>query len=316
MADLYLGYGLSEPLRRGAGPPPPEPCPLPLLACRIGPVQGQTLDMSRTGYAVGEWRRTWDDAAYTAAIEAVRAAIARGDVYQVNLVQHLSATFEGDATALATALAPLRPLVARPFRGRGWTVVSASPERFLARRGRRLVTMPIKGTRPAGEDVDDPKDAAEHVMIVDLERNDLSRVCEPGSVRCVELLRQRELAGVTHLVSTVEGRAREGIRLADVLAAAFPGGSVTGAPKVAALDLIAALEPVGRGASMGALGTVQPNGDFDLALTIRTLAVAEGVVHLWVGGGIVWDSDPAAEIEESWVKARPLLAAVGVPVRA
>src|SRR5581483_8927974 len=316
VADLYLGYGLSEPLRRGAGPPPPEPCPLPLLACRIGPVQGQTLDMSRTGYAVGEWRRTWDDAAYTAAIEAVRAAIARGDVYQVNLVQHLSATFEGDATALATALAPLRPLVARPFRGRGWTVVSASPERFLARRGRRLVTMPIKGTRPAGEDVDDPKDAAEHVMIVDLERNDLSRVCEPGSVRCVELLRQRELAGVTHLVSTVEGRARDGIPLADVLAAAFPGGSVTGAPKVAALDLIAALEPVGRGASMGALGTVQPNGDFDLALTIRTLAVAEGVVHLWVGGGIVWDSDPAAEIEESWVKARPLLAAVGVPVRA
>jgi para-aminobenzoate synthetase component I len=246
----------------------------------------------------------------------VRGAIARGDVYQVNLVQHLSAPFEGDPRALAPAFAPLRPLVPRPVRGCGWTVVSASPERFLARRGRRLVTMPIKGTRPAGEDVDAPKDAAEHMMIVDLERNDLSRVCEPGSVRCVELLRQRELAGVTHLVSTVEGRLLEGAGLAEVLAATFPGGSVTGAPKVAALDLIARLEPVGRGASMGALGVVHPNGDFDLALTIRTFAVSEGVAHLWVGGGIVWDSDGAAEIEESWVKARPLLAAVGAPVRA
>ena len=99
--------------------------------------------------------------------------------------------------------------------------------------------------------------------------------------------------------------------LADVLRATFPGGSVTGAPKIAALDLVAALEPVGRGASMGALGRIRPNGDLDLALPIRTFAVAEGRSHLWVGGGIVWDSDPREEIEESWVKARPLLAAVG-----
>ena len=113
----------------------------------------------------------------------MRAAIARGDVYQVNLVQHLSAPFAGDAGGLAAALAPLRPLAPRPLAGDGWAIVSASPERFLARRGRRLATMPIKGTRPAGEDVDDPKDAAEHVMIVDLERNDLARVCEPGSIR-------------------------------------------------------------------------------------------------------------------------------------
>jgi para-aminobenzoate synthetase component 1 len=122
---------------------------------------------------------------------------------------------------------------------------------------------------------------------------------------------QHELAGVTHLVSTVEGRLRAEVRLGEILSATFPGGSVTGAPKIAAVDLIASLEPVGRGASMGALGTVRPDGDFELALTIRTLAVAEGRVHLWVGGGIVWDSEPADEIEESWVKARPLLAAVG-----
>ena len=108
-----------------------------------------------------------------------------------------------------------------------------------------------------------------------------------------------------------EGRLREGVTLADILRATFPGGSITGAPKIAAIDLIAALEPVGRGASMGALGRVYPNGDFDLALTIRTFALAGGRLHLWAGGGIVWDSEPEAEIEESWVKARPLLALVG-----
>jgi para-aminobenzoate synthetase component 1 len=272
--------------------------------------------VSRRDYAIGVWERSWTDAGYAAAIESVRAAIARGDVYQVNLVQHLSAPFDGDVTSLASALAPLRPLVARPFSGVDWSIVSASPELFLARRGRRLVTRPIKGTRPAGEDVDDPKDAAEHVMIVDLERNDLARVCEPGSIRWPELQRQHELAGVTHLVSTVEGRLRPDAGLAEILGATFPGGSVTGAPKIAALDLIADVEPVGRGAAMGALGVIRPNGDFELALTIRTFAVAQGRIHLWVGGGIVWDSDPEEEIEESWVKARPLLEAIGSLVRA
>ena len=189
--------------------------------------------------------------------------------------------------------------------------MSASPELFLARRGERVWTQPIKGTRPLDSDasiVGDPKDRAEHVMIVDLERNDLARVCEPGSVRWPELLVEQQLAGVTHLVSTVEGTLREDVGLAELLRALFPGGSVTGAPKVAALDLSAELEPVGRGASMGALGRIHGNGDLDLALTIRTFAVAEGRLHLWVGGGIVWDSTPDAEIEESWVKARPLLA--------
>jgi para-aminobenzoate synthetase component 1 len=311
VADLYLGYGLSSSLRRTLAPAPPEPCRLPLLACRIRAEDRRAQVTKSHLPRIGEWERTWDDDGYAAAIQSVRAAIARGDVYQANLVQHLSAPFEGQASSLAAALAPLRPLAPRPLAGDGWAIVSASPEVFLSRRGSLLRTMPIKGTRPAGEDVDDPKDAAEHVMIVDLERNDLARVCEPGSIRWPELMAQRELAGVTHLVSTVEGRLRDGASLADVLAATFPGGSVTGAPKLAALDLIAALEPVGRGASMGALGVVRPDGDFDLALTIRTFAVAAARVHLWVGGGIVWDSDAEAEIEESWVKARPLLAAVG-----
>jgi para-aminobenzoate synthetase component I len=135
-------------------------------------------------------------------------------------------------------------------------------------------------------------------------------------VRWPELMAEHELAGVTHLVSTVEGTLREDASLADLLAALFPGGSVTGAPKIAALDEIARLEPVGRGASMGALGVVRGNGDLELALTIRTFAIAAGRIHLWVGGGIVWDSEPEAEIEEPWTKARPLLAAIRAPIEA
>jgi para-aminobenzoate synthetase component 1 len=140
-------------------------------------------------------------------------------------------------------------------------------------------------------------------------------VCEPGSVGWPELMVARPLAGVLHLVSLVQGRLRADVSLAGLLEAVFPGGSITGAPKISAIDHIAALEPVGRGASMGAIGVVRPNGDLDLALTIRTFAVADGRIHLWAGGGIVWDSEPGEEIEESWVKARPLLAAVGGRVR-
>jgi para-aminobenzoate synthetase component I len=312
VARVYLGYRCSDWLRRESRPVPPEPCPLPAVAVSI-----DRADVARQragAFSVGAWTRSWSDEEYATAVEAVRAAIAEGDVYQANLVQHLSAEFEGDPSGLADVLSPLRPLVPRPFVGDHWAIVSATPELFLARRGRRIWTAPIKGTRPAGVPIESVKDTAEHVMIVDLERNDLSRVCEPGSVRWPQLMAERQLAGVTHLVSTVEGTLREDATLTDVLEATFPGGSVTGAPKIAALDLIASLEPVGRGASMGALGTIHPNGDFDLALTIRTFAVAEGRIHLWVGGGIVWDSDPAAEIEESWVKARPLLSAIGAPL--
>jgi para-aminobenzoate synthetase component 1 len=311
-AELFLGYGLSQSIRRASTPPPPEPCPLPLLACRLRPEHAVAQYVAED-CRIGDWERTWTDDDYVRAIELVREAIARGDVYQVNLVQHLSAPFAGDPGAPAARLALLRPL-ATPFLGVGWAVVTASPELFLARRGRRVWTMPIKGTRPRGAAealAASGKDAAEHVMIVDLERNDLSRVCEAGSVRWPELMATRELAGVEHMVSTVEGTLREGVGLAEILEATFPGGSVTGAPKIAAVDLVAELEPVGRGASMGALGVVRGNGDLDLALTIRTFAVADGRIHFWVGGGIVWDSEPAAEIEESWTKARPILEAVG-----
>jgi para-aminobenzoate synthetase component I len=315
VADLFLGYGLSRALRRTAAPDPPEPCPLPLAAVRVRAADEPLRAVGR--YEIGDWERTWDERSYAAAVEGVRDAIAAGDVYQVNLVQHLSAPFRGDPAGLARALALLRPLEPRPLLGEGWAVVSASPELFLARRGSRVWTRPIKGTRPVGgadELADSEKDAAEHVMIVDLERNDLSRVSQAGSIRWPELMAGYELAGVMHMVSTVEGTLRDGVGLTELLEATFPGGSVTGAPKISAIDHIAALEPVGRGVSMGAIGRVHPNGDLDLALTIRTFAVAEGRIHLWVGGGIVWDSDPQAEIEESLVKARPLLEAIGSPL--
>jgi len=318
VADLFLGYGLSSTIRRWQLPVPPEPCPLPLVACAVRDseyiVNNDNKDDSH--FEIGAWRQTWSAADYAHAVGRVRGAIERGDVYQVNLVQHLSAPFAGEPGALASRLSALSPHNPEPYRGNGWTIVSGSPELFLARRGRRVWTCPIKGTRPAGaarELAGSVKDAAEHVMIVDLERNDLARVCEPGSVRWPELMATRALAGVEHMVSTVEGTLREGVGLAELLGATFPGGSITGAPKIAAVDLIAEIEPVGRGASMGALGRIHGNGDLDLALTIRTFAVAEGRIHLWVGGGVVWDSDPQAEIDESWLKADPLLSAIGAP---
>jgi para-aminobenzoate synthetase component 1 len=312
-ADVYLGYGLSDSLRRGDPPSLPEPAALPLAACRLRAVDEP--EPTGTDFAVGRWEHSWTEDAYAGAVSMAREAIGAGEIYQVNLVQHLSAPFEGDPLGVRDALARFSPLHARPMIGRGWSILSASPELFLARRGRRIWTMPIKGTRPLGGQIAlsaSAKDAAEHVMIVDLERNDLGRICEPGSVVWPELMRPRSMTGVEHLVSRVEGVIREGVSWSAAMSAMFPGGSVTGAPKIAAIDHINALEPVGRGASMGALGTVWPNGDFELALTIRTLAVTDDRIHLWVGGGVVWDSDPSGEVEESWVKARPILDALRV----
>ena len=149
VADVFLGYGLSQSIRRDPAPPPPEPCPLPLLACRVREEnpsrkrQSNRLSLSR--FRIGSWESTWADGDYLAAVEDVRSAIARGDVYQVNLVRHLSAPFAGDPGALAEALAPLRPLHGAALAGSGWTIVSASPERFLSRRGAAAADVPDQG---------------------------------------------------------------------------------------------------------------------------------------------------------------------------
>jgi para-aminobenzoate synthetase component 1 len=256
-------------------------------------------------------------------VAAVRCAIADGEVYQVNVVGHASAPFRGDPLpALRRAVA--LPGAAYPYLvgGRGWAVACASPETLVRVRcasrspgeGGQLTveTLPIKGTRPATaagreELLASAKERAEHVMIVDLERNDLARVARTGSVTVPSLFAVRRWCDLWQAESTVRAELAPGVELAALLRTVLPGGSVTGAPKLAALARIAELEPVGRGPSMGAIGWLDSEG-LDLGLTIRTLAACEGRLHLWAGGGITWDSDPAAEVAEAAAKAAPLRA--------
>ncbi|HEV2087790.1 MAG TPA: chorismate-binding protein, partial [Cryptosporangiaceae bacterium] len=226
-----------------------------------------------------------------------------------------SAPYDGDPAAALTAVAALPGAAwAGRLDGAGWAVASGSPECLLRVSDGRIETRPIKGTRPrtaAGRRELDAssKERAEHVMIVDLERNDLARVAETGSVLVEELYAVHAWCDLWQAQSVVSARLRPGVGLAELLRAVCPGGSVTGAPKRAALALIAGLEPVGRGPAMGALGYLSPAG-LELGLTIRTLAAAGGRLHVWAGGGITWPSDPTAEVAEAAAKAAPLRAAV------
>jgi para-aminobenzoate synthetase component 1 len=255
----------------------------------------------------GEWHSSWSDAEHAAAVITVREAIARGEVYQANVVGHRSAAFSGDPYAAGAAVAALPGArYGGVVGGEGWLVASASPEQLVRVEGRRITTVPIKGTsHDQAALLASAKDRAEHVMIVDLERNDLARVTEPGSVVVEDLYALSDWAGLWHASSSVAGTLTDGVGTLDVLRALAPGGSVTGAPKHAACGLLADLEPVGRGPAMGAFGFLWPGG-MDLGLTIRTVAVAEGVVHLWAGGGITWGSDPATEVAEAHAKAAPV----------
>lgn len=260
---------------------------------------------------VGEWRTTWSDAEHAGAVAAVRAAIGRGDVYQANVVGHRSAPAAGDSRALARAVGRLRGATyGGTLSGQGWAVGSASPEQLVRVVGDRITTVPVKGTsRDPAALLASGKDRAEHIMIVDLARNDLARVSRTGSVEVEQLYELSEWSGLWHAGSRVAGRLRPDLTTMDVLAALAPGGSVTGAPKRAACSLLAGLEPVGRGPAMGAFGFVWPGG-LDLGLSIRTVAVADGRVHLWAGGGITWGSDPWEEVAEAHAKAEPVLRAL------
>jgi anthranilate/para-aminobenzoate synthase component I len=259
---------------------------------------------------------------YRVAVREVLAYLAAGDCYQVNLTQPFTAPLAGPAWALLDRLARCHPAPYTAYLDLGGPVVVAnSPELLLRRRGRRVETRPIKGTRPradraGGDDAlvaelrRDPKERAEHVMIVDLERNDLGRVCDPGSVRVDELARAESHPSLHHLVSIVSGRLRDGVDTGALLAATFPGGSVTGAPKVRAMEIIAELEPRPRGVYTGALGLVAPD-DLELGLPIRTAVVADRQVRWHAGGGIVADSDPERELAETWLKTAALRLALG-----
>lgn len=276
--------------------------------------------------AAGPLRRGFDRAGYEAAVRRVLAYIAAGDVFQVNLSQRFAVPAREPAWALYRRLRARAPA---PFAAylelAAGTLVAASPERFLARRGEIVETRPIKGTRPRGatpaEDAAlaaalwaSAKDDAELRMIVDVARNDLGRVARLGTVRVPEVRRLEAHATVFHTVARVEAEVPRSVGLAGLLAATFPGASVTGAPKIRAMEILEELEPVRRGPYCGAFGYLDGAGRLDLAMAIRVLWVRRGWVSWQVGGGVVADSDPAAEYEETLAKGRALAAALGVEV--
>jgi para-aminobenzoate synthetase/4-amino-4-deoxychorismate lyase len=251
-------------------------------------------------------------AGHTWAVRECVERIAAGEIFQANLCLRLETAWDGDVAQLyAQAAAALRPAYGACFVTPWGGIASLSPELFLRRSGREVVTGPIKGT---AEDPavlrDSVKDHAENVMIVDLMRNDLGRVCEYGTIAASEPLVQPH-AGVWHLVSEVRGRLREDAGDGALLRATFPPGSVTGAPKVQAMHVISELEATGREAYTGAIGFASPLAGLELNVAIRTFEARDGALWLGAGGGIVADSDPQAELEECLVKARPLVAAAG-----
>ncbi len=264
------------------------------------------------GVPVESWRTSLDRTQFEAGVRSIRASIASGDVYQVNLTRLLSAPLPADAEipALGAALAAGNPA---PFSAvihlpdHGIDVASASPERFVSRSGRLVRSSPIKGTA-ASADQFLAKDRAENVMIVDLVRNDLSRVCDFGTVDVPTLMGVEEHPGLAHLVSTVEGRLRHGMGWSEIVDATFPPGSVTGAPKLAALEVIDRLETAPRGVYCGAIGWVDADRcEGELNVGIRTFWVEDGELHFGTGGGITWDSTPEGEWAETELKAARLL---------
>jgi para-aminobenzoate synthetase component 1 len=252
---------------------------------------------------------------YAEAFARIQGYIHAGDCYQVNLAQRFSALAEGDPWWAYRRLRRLNPAPYSAYLATpGACVLSCSPERFLRVRDGRVQTRPIKGTRPRdpdpGEDrrraaalAASPKDRAENVMIVDLLRNDLGKVCEVGSIHVPELFAVESFARVHHLVSTVAGRLDTGRTALDLLRACFPGGSITGAPKLRAMEIIEELEGVRRGVYCGAIGYLGDDGAMDTNIAIRTLIYSPGKTHFWAGGGIVRDSDPEQEYRESLDKA-------------
>ena len=265
-----------------------------------------------TPVPAGAWTSSLDAESFARGVRTIREAVRDGDVYQVNLCRRLSAPLPAgfELFGLAAALAQGNPAphaATVHVASAGIEIASASPELFLRRRGDMVETRPIKGTVAPGRAFL-AKDHAENVMIVDLMRNDLGRVCEYGTVEVPELCREERHPGLAHLVSTVRGRLRPGVGWAELLDATLPPGSVTGAPKLAALEVIRRLEPVPRGVYCGAVGRVDTDThDGELNVTIRTFWVEDGHLHLGTGGGITWDSTPAGEWEETELKARRLL---------
>ena len=261
---------------------------------------------------------------YLKAVETAREYICAGDIFQVNLSQRFEVDISVSPYDLYKRLREINPApFANYFGFDGVSIVGASPERFLKVRGDWVETRPIKGTKPRGKTSreDDElaqsllasvKDRAENVMIVDLERNDIGRVCRYGTVKVTELAVLETYPTVFHLTSTVVGHLREGKSRIDLLKATFPGGSITGAPKVRSMEIIDELEPTRRSVYTGSLGYLSFDGDMDLDIVIRTIIVKEGRAYFQVGGAITYDSDPEAEYIETLDKGRAMMLALGL----
>jgi para-aminobenzoate synthetase / 4-amino-4-deoxychorismate lyase len=345
----YLGYALGARLEP-VPPPPPRPVPLPpfalafydhllhldadgrwwfealwtderdaALSDRLELLRARLSAGTRAGpVTVGDFEPSPPAAAgHVAAVEACRERIAAGEIFQANICLRLEGRWQGDPLDLFAVTADrLRPRHAALVAGPWGSVCSLSPELFLRRRGRTVVSEPIKGTAARGERAradlaGSAKDRAENVMIVDLMRNDLGRVCEYSSVEVPALYEPRPAPGVWHLVSTVTGTLRSGMRDAELVRASFPPGSVTGAPKIQAMRVIAELESTAREAYTGAIGYASPLAGLELNVAIRTLETRGERIWLGAGGGIVADSEPTRELEEAHMKARPVVAAAG-----
>ncbi len=259
---------------------------------------------------------------YMKTVEKAKEYIAKGDIYQVNLSQRFESDLKGEPYELYLRLREASPA---PFASylnfEDVIVISSSPERFLMKKGSYVETRPIKGTAPRSSDPladelneitlkESYKDRAEHIMIVDLERNDLGRVCEYGSVKPTEFITLEKYSTVFHLVSTVAGKLKEGLGPVDCMTAAFPGGSITGAPKVRSMEVIEELEPVKRSLYTGAIGYISFDGNMDTSIVIRTIVVKGDKLYFQVGGGIVADSDPEKEYYETLDKAEGIIRAL------
>ncbi|HVF64025.1 MAG TPA: anthranilate synthase component I [Casimicrobiaceae bacterium] len=277
--------------------------------------------------ASGEAQSAFGKKAFTEAVLRAKEYIAAGDIMQVVLSQRLTVPFSAKPIALYRALRSLNPSPYMFYYDFGdFHVVGASPEILVRKEGATVTVRPIAGTRPRGatgaedevlarELLDDEKERAEHVMLLDLGRNDVGRVAVPGSVRVTEQMAIERYSHVMHIVSGVEGTLRPGLSALDVLRAAFPAGTVSGAPKVRAMEIIDELEPIRRGVYAGAVGYLSFHDDMDLAITIRTAVIRDGRLHVQAGAGIVHDSDPQSEWAETGNKAQALLKAAEIAQR-
>jgi len=301
--------------------------------------QSEAIELVRADLAAcgGQWKGTSpgtrlvsriiepEPAEFLSAVDDIRRRIARGDVYQVNLARHWRGTL-GSGVRTADVYRQLRRTNPAPYAGIAtlddWTLISSSPERLVRSRGDVVETRPIAGTRPTADDpaqeddqrrdlLANPKERAEHIMLIDLERNDLGRVSLPGSVEVDEFMVVESYAHVHHIVSNVRSRLRRDVSPGALIAAMFPGGTITGCPKVRCMEIIGELEPAPRGPYTGSMGYLNLDGSCDLNILIRTFLVQDRAISFAAGSGIVADSEPLRELDETRAKAKGLLLALG-----